>query len=182
MSERNVCEVWLTDELQKWSSRLLDNLSNCLICAPGKFSDRPASVRIISVIHLSTHFTSISFTNHSFHRNTIAQQIDLLTSEWLHSSIGKSTALPLQRSWVQIPWKISENFQVHTWDNCWYYPASVRIISATQMDNTEQSSTPFEHNEKWLTMPHWELSHPMQTKDCYTEQEKWTPQCMQRQG
>ena len=38
MSEMNVCEVWLRDELKKWSSMsLLDNLSDCLICAPEKF-------------------------------------------------------------------------------------------------------------------------------------------------
>ena len=37
MSERNVGEVWLRDELKKWSSQLLDNLSDYLICAPEKF-------------------------------------------------------------------------------------------------------------------------------------------------
>ena len=31
------CEVWLRAELKEWSSHLLDNLSDCLICAPGKF-------------------------------------------------------------------------------------------------------------------------------------------------
>ena len=35
--ERDVCEVWSRDELKKLSSRLLDNLSDCLICAPEKF-------------------------------------------------------------------------------------------------------------------------------------------------
>lgn len=31
--ERNVYEVWLRDELRRWSSQLLQNLSYCLICA-----------------------------------------------------------------------------------------------------------------------------------------------------
>lgn len=33
---------------------------------------------------------------------TPAQQIDLLTSKWPHSSVGESTAPALQRSWVGI--------------------------------------------------------------------------------
>ena len=36
---------------------------------------------------------NISFTHYSFHGNTLAQQIDLFTSEWLHNSVGKATAL-----------------------------------------------------------------------------------------
>ena len=32
------CDVWLRDELEKWSSELWDNLSDCLICAPEKIS------------------------------------------------------------------------------------------------------------------------------------------------
>ena len=31
ISETNVCEVWLKDEMKKWSSHLLDNLSYCLM-------------------------------------------------------------------------------------------------------------------------------------------------------
>ena len=34
------CEVWLRDELKKWSSHLLDNLSDCLTCAPVKIFRR----------------------------------------------------------------------------------------------------------------------------------------------
>ena len=34
--ERNFCKVWLRYHLKKWSSHLLDNFSNCLICAPEK--------------------------------------------------------------------------------------------------------------------------------------------------
>ena len=30
-------EEWLRDEFKKWSSHLLDNLSDCLICASEKF-------------------------------------------------------------------------------------------------------------------------------------------------
>ena len=37
LRERNVCEVWLRDELKKWSSHFLDNLSYCLVCAPQKY-------------------------------------------------------------------------------------------------------------------------------------------------
>ena len=37
LRERNVCEVWLGDELKKWSSHFLDNLSYCLVCAPQKY-------------------------------------------------------------------------------------------------------------------------------------------------
>ena len=31
ISETNVCDVWLKDEMKKWSSHLLDNLSYCLM-------------------------------------------------------------------------------------------------------------------------------------------------------
>ena len=68
-----------------------------------------ASVTIIS----QSHFVNISFTHHSFHRNTSAQQIHKLTSEWLHSSVGKSSAYAVQRSWVQILLKTPTNFMVH---------------------------------------------------------------------
>ena len=34
--ERNFCKVWLRYHLKKWSSHLLDNFSDCLICAPEK--------------------------------------------------------------------------------------------------------------------------------------------------
>ena len=48
------------------------------------------SVSIISSIHLSTTYTlqNISFTQYSSHGKTGVQQIDLLTTEWLHSSVG----------------------------------------------------------------------------------------------
>ena len=74
------------------------------------------------------HCTNIFFT-HSFHGNTWARQIDLLTSEWLHSSVGKSTAPALQRSWLWNLLKAPVIFQVHIWDNHWDCPASVTIIS-----------------------------------------------------
>ena len=32
VSERNVCKVWLRDELKKRPSQLLDNVSDCLTC------------------------------------------------------------------------------------------------------------------------------------------------------
>ena len=55
-------------------------------------------------IHLSTTLhKKISFTHHSFHGNMRAQETDPLTSEWLYSSVGKSTAPALQKSWVRIP-------------------------------------------------------------------------------
>lgn len=37
LCERNVCEMWLRDELKKWSSHFLDNLSDCLVFAPQKY-------------------------------------------------------------------------------------------------------------------------------------------------
>ena len=86
ISERNVCEVWLKDELQKWSSRLLDNLSNCLIFAPEKFSDCLASVRIISAIHLSTTLHKHAFLSLII-PFTRAQQI-LLTCSHLSGFIA----------------------------------------------------------------------------------------------
>ena len=53
------------------------------------------------------HFTkfNISFTHHFFYRNTWAQQIDLLTSESLHSSVGEGTASASQRSLGWIHWR-----------------------------------------------------------------------------
>ena len=50
--------------------------------------------------------------------------------EWLHSSVGKRTAPASPRSWVRMPLKTSEIFHVHRWDNCWDFPANVRIISS----------------------------------------------------
>ena len=50
--------------------------------------------------------------------------------EWLHSSVGKRTAPASPRSWVRIPLKTPEIFHMHRWDNCWDFPASVRIISS----------------------------------------------------
>ena len=52
----------------------------------------------------------ISVTHHYFYRNTGAQQIDPLTSEWLRNSVAKGIALALNRSWVRIPLKTPENF------------------------------------------------------------------------
>ena len=59
------------------------------------------------------HFANISFTHYSFHGNSIAQQIDLLTCEWLHGSVGRRTTLASKRSWVRVPLKPLEIFQVH---------------------------------------------------------------------
>ena len=53
-------------------------------------------------IHLSTTLHKISFTQHSFHGNTWAQQIDLLASEWLHNSDGESSAPASHRSWESL--------------------------------------------------------------------------------
>ena len=54
---------------------------SCLNC--------PASARIISSVDFK-HRTSYntSFILHSFHGKTWAQQIDLLSTVWLHSSVG----------------------------------------------------------------------------------------------
>lgn len=41
---------------------------------------------------------------------TGAQQIDPLTSEWLHNLVAKGIALALHRSWVRIQLKTPENF------------------------------------------------------------------------
>ena len=37
LCERNVREMWLRDELKKWSSHFLDNLSDSLVFAPQKY-------------------------------------------------------------------------------------------------------------------------------------------------
>ena len=65
-----------------------------------------------------------SFTHHSFHGNAWAQQMDLLISEWLHSSVGESTKPASLRSLVRIPLKTPKIFQVRIRDNCWDCPAS----------------------------------------------------------
>ena len=52
------------------------------------------------------HFANISFTHHSFHRNTLAQEIDLVTCEWLHSSVVQSTTLA-SKSPVEGTWNLS---------------------------------------------------------------------------
>ena len=88
------CGVW--NQLKIWSSHLLDNLSNCLPLSHLNFSGSwdnclncPASARIISSVDFK-HRTSYntSFILHSFHGKTWAQQIDLLSTVWLHSSVG----------------------------------------------------------------------------------------------
>ena len=56
------------------------------------------------------------------------QQIDLLSTVWLHSSVGQSTAPASQRSWVRIP--LSHLNFSGSWDNCLNCPASARIISS----------------------------------------------------
>ena len=71
---------------------------------------------------------NISFIWHSFHGKTWAQQIDLLSAVWLHSSVGQSTAPASQRSWVRIP--LSHLNFSGSWDNCLNCPASARIISS----------------------------------------------------
>ena len=71
------------------------------------------------------HCANISLTHHSFDGNTWAQQIDLFKSEWLHGSVGQSTSLVLQRSWLWIPLKTPEIFYMYA-EVC---PARVRIIS-----------------------------------------------------
>ena len=68
---------------------------------------------------------NISFIWQSFHGKTWAQRIDLLSTVWLHSSVGLSTAPASQRSWVRIP--LSHLNFSGSWDNC---PASARIISS----------------------------------------------------
>ena len=49
------------------------------------------------------------------------------------SSVEKSTAPASKRSWVRIPLKIREIFQVHIRDNRWDFLASVWIISSIQL-------------------------------------------------
>ena len=60
MSEWNVCEVWLRDELKKWSSNLLDNLSDYLICVPEKFQ--------VSLTGFKTHDLTASASQRSWVR------------------------------------------------------------------------------------------------------------------
>ena len=83
------------------------------------------------------HFTDISFPHHPFHGNTRAKQIDLLTSEWLHSSVAESSSTASKWSWVRVPLKTSEIFQVHPWDNRLDCPESLRVISSIQRRRSE---------------------------------------------
>ena len=114
--ERNVvwkkcymkCGIW--NQVKIWSSHLLDNLSNCLMTIVSasqrswvriplshlNFSGSwdnclncPASARIISSLDFKYRTSyNISFILHSFHGKTWAQQIDLLSTVWLRSSVG----------------------------------------------------------------------------------------------
>ena len=81
--------------------------------------------------HLLDTSYNTSFIPHSFHGKTWAQQIDLLSTVWLHSSVGYSTAPASQRSWVRIP--LSHLNFSGSWDNCLNCPASARIISSVDM-------------------------------------------------
>ena len=40
ISQETAVAIWLSHELKRWSSHLLDNRSDCLICAPEKFHVR----------------------------------------------------------------------------------------------------------------------------------------------
>ena len=125
------CQPW-TYPLKKWSSHLQDNVDDSLVCAPEKLQVSSTGFESMT-IHLSTTRHKISFTQHSFHGNTWAKQIDLLASEWLHDSDGESSAPASYRSWDRISWKRAEILQVHIWDSRRDCPASVRIISSIHL-------------------------------------------------
>ena len=67
MSERNLCEVWRRDELKKWSSHLLDSLSEFFICAGEKFQV------FFNKASFAVYFTSSIIINFSFHSDLILE-------------------------------------------------------------------------------------------------------------
>ena len=77
----------------------------------------------------------------AFTGKTWAQQIDLLSTVWFHSSVGESTAPASQRSWVRIP--LSHLNVSGSWDNCLNCPASARIISSLDFKHRTSYNTSF---------------------------------------
>ena len=86
----------IRNQMKIWSSHLLDNLSNCLMNLKNSGDSTgdiclncPASARIISSFDFKYRTSyNISFIRHSFHGKTWAQQIDLISTVWLRSSVG----------------------------------------------------------------------------------------------
>ena len=108
-----------------WSSHLLDNLSNCLMNLKNSgdstgFEPMTSAMPVQCSHQLSYEAMKLW--------SSWAQQIDLLSTVWLHSSVGESTAPASQRSWVRIP--LSHLNFSGSWDNCLNCPASARIISS----------------------------------------------------
>ena len=144
--ERNVYEVCLWDELKKWSSHLLDNLSNCLVCVSEIFQvtstgfhgfetrwrhlmhrwdnclNCPASARIISSIHVWSLFWAMEWMNLSM----IGWKVGATQQEARgnHGNLVKgSTSAPVShtvynvRILISRPWK-SWNFIWSVMENC----------------------------------------------------------------
>lgn len=105
LSERNVCEVWLRDELKKWPSHLLVNLSVSHTCTEKFF-----------------FFLSV-FNRIPTHDLCDAGAVLSPTGLWSHSDASRSIC------GARVPVKgMSE--RKCTWGTCWDCPASLRIISS----------------------------------------------------
>ena len=109
----------------------------------------------------STEDMILALAGQFFHGKTWAQQIDLLSTVWLHSSVGLSTAPASQRSWVRIP--LSHLNFSGSWDNCLNCPASARIISSVDFKHRTSYNTSFVGNlitrTKHLSQNDWNLTH-----------------------
>ena len=126
-------ELWLRDELKKWSSHLLDNPSAivsfvhvknircpqwdsnpwslpCRCSAPTNWAINP--LRCEEVILLGS-----------------CVPCSHLSGFIAHDQLERA----LQRSGIRIPLKTPGIFQVQIWDNRWDSPASVRISSSIQL-------------------------------------------------
>ena len=138
VNERNY--LWIAgfeDEPKKWSSNLVDSLSNCRMCTwknSGDFNvlrnhdfcDAGAALLPTQLwaYQLSYFFSSSSKPAlHNLFRSFIpftkTHEHNKLTSSQLSdfSSVGKSNASALQKSWYWIPLKSPEFFRC-IYDNC----------------------------------------------------------------
>ena len=80
----------------------------------------PELVRIIGSIHLST-----TLCKHLFHSSFLSKE-HMCPIDWP----GESSAPASQRSWVRVPLKTPDIFQVHIRDDHWDCPECVRIIAS----------------------------------------------------
>ena len=131
LCERNVCEVWLRDELKKWSSHLLDNLSNCLITVHLKnfscpqWDSKTDDLCDSGAVLLPTKLWRYEQVNLL---GWCVPMKGMMSERKLTYSHLSGLITPLER---ELHWhRRDHGFESCRRHSCWDCPASVRIISS----------------------------------------------------